>query len=117
MNKQIQYECTGCGACCRWEGYVRITEEEADAIANFLNVDTRSFVDRYTVLTRDRQGLSLREHEDGACIFLTADNRCQINPVKPQQCRDFPNKWNFPGFEKICQAKIVLKPFSGGDSK
>jgi uncharacterized protein len=24
--------------------------------------------------------------------------------VKPQQCRDFPNLWNFPGFEKVCHA-------------
>jgi len=24
--------------------------------------------------------------------------------VKPQQCRDFPNLWNFPGFEETCRA-------------
>jgi hypothetical protein len=24
--------------------------------------------------------------------------------VKPQQCRDFSNLWNFPGFEKVCHA-------------
>jgi hypothetical protein len=28
-----------------------------------------------------------------------------VQNVKPQQCRDFPNLWNFPGFEKMCQAK------------
>ena len=27
-----------------------------------------------------------------------------MQPVKPQQCRDFPNLWNFPGFEKVCHA-------------
>jgi hypothetical protein len=27
-----------------------------------------------------------------------------VQAVKPQQCRDFPNLWNFPGFEKICRA-------------
>jgi hypothetical protein len=27
--------------------------------------------------------------------------------VKPQQCRDFPNLWSFPGFEKVCRAKPV----------
>jgi len=27
-----------------------------------------------------------------------------VQPVKPQQCRDFPNLWNFPGFEQTCRA-------------
>jgi hypothetical protein len=30
---------------------------------------------------------------------------------KPQQCRDFPNRWNFPGSEKDCRAiPIELDP-------
>ena len=29
---------------------------------------------------------------------------CAVQAVKPQQCRDFPNLWNFPGFEKVCHA-------------
>ena len=39
----------------------------------------------------------------GECIFLEGRD-CAVQPVKPQQCRDFPNGWNFPGFEKICRA-------------
>jgi Fe-S-cluster containining protein len=39
----------------------------------------------------------------GACVFLEGD-ACAVQPVKPQQCRDFPNLWNFPGFEKVCRA-------------
>jgi len=31
-------------------------------------------------------------------------NDCSVQPVKPQQCREFPNHWNFPGFEKTCHA-------------
>ena len=27
-----------------------------------------------------------------------------MQPVKPQKCREFPNLWNFPGFEKVCHA-------------
>jgi hypothetical protein len=32
--------------------------------------------------------------------------------VKPQQCRDFPNLWNFPGSEKDCRAipRLVSEP-------
>jgi hypothetical protein len=24
--------------------------------------------------------------------------------VKPQQCKDFPNGWNFPGWREVCEA-------------
>lgn len=44
--------------------------------------------------------------EDGACMMLTKDG-CRINPVKPRQCRDFPNKWNFPGWRDLCRAREV----------
>ncbi|TSA41930.1 MAG: hypothetical protein D4R57_00005, partial [Verrucomicrobiales bacterium] len=40
---------------------------------------------------------------DGACMFLK-DNLCVIQPVKPQQCRDFPNLWKYPSSEKYCRA-------------
>ena len=36
-------------------------------------------------------------------MFLEG-NECAVQPVKPQQCRDFPNLWNFPGFEQTCRA-------------
>ena len=51
----------------------------------------------------DRRALVLQEKADGSCVFLDGDD-CSVQPVKPQQCRDFPNLWNFPGFEKTCRA-------------
>ena len=41
---------------------------------------------------------------DGACIFLEGVNTCLIQPVKPEQCRGFPNAWNFPGWRDMCEA-------------
>ena len=61
------------------------------------------FIERYTRLRDDRRGLALVEKPNGECVFLSG-NDCSVQPVKPQQCRDFPNLWNFPGFEKICRA-------------
>lgn len=49
-----------------------------------------------------------RDAEDGACMML-AEGGCRINPVKPRQCRDFPNKWNFPGWRDLCRAREVEK--------
>lgn len=61
------------------------------------------FIQQFTRLRHDRRGLALMEKLNGECIFLDG-NDCAVQPVKPRQCRDFPNLWNFPGFEKVCHA-------------
>ena len=96
-----EFQCTRCHACCRQEGYVRLRLGEAESIARFLGMNILSFTREYTVLTRDRQALSLIERKTGECIFL-GDKGCRINEVKPGQCRDFPLKWQFSDFETIC---------------
>ena len=99
----IYYECQRCTACCRWPGLVRLAEAEVDAIAAHLGTDVRVFVQQYTVLGPERRGLVLTEQPGGACVFLDGSN-CRIQAVKPKQCRDFPNGWNFPGFLDHCRA-------------
>ncbi len=99
----IFYECQRCTACCRWPGQVRLTDAEIARLAAFKGLGENEFIQRFTRLRADRQGLALKEQPDGACIFLEGEN-CAVQPVKPQQCREFPNLWNFPGFEKICHA-------------
>ncbi|MCF8092598.1 MAG: YkgJ family cysteine cluster protein [Desulfotignum sp.] len=96
-----QFSCIQCHACCRQPGYVRLKKAEPDAIANFLQMDVRRFINSFTLLTDDRTSLSLMEQDGGACVFLT-EHGCRIQPVKPEQCRDFPRKWRFSGFKKIC---------------
>ena len=99
----IWYECQRCTACCRWPGQVRLTAEEIARIAAFKNLSETDFIQQFTRLAADRRGLALLDQADGACVFLHAGN-CGVQPVKPQQCLDFPNRWNFPGFERVCQA-------------
>ena len=82
---------------------MRLTDEEVCAIATHLHMTVEAFTDQYTRLTSDRRGLSLTEHADQSCIFLTEDNRCAIEAVKPQQCSDFPHKWVFDGVEEVCE--------------
>lgn len=101
------YRCRRCGNCCRWPGYVRVSQEELAEIANALDMPLEELVREYTEVTRDRRGLTLVEQPNGHCIFLDENGDCIIYPVRPQQCRDFPNKWNFPGFEKQCNAERI----------
>ncbi len=82
---------------------MRLTDAEITRIAAHLGLSEAKFIGRHTRVRPDRQGLSLLEKPNGECEFL-AGNDCSIQSVKPQQCRDFPNLWNFPGFEKICHA-------------
>jgi len=96
-----QFKCLGCGLCCRQDGYVRLKKNEPDIIASFLNMDVYQFIETYTILTKDRQTLSLIEKENGECIFLTSKG-CRINDVKPRQCLEFPLKWNFRDWKRIC---------------
>jgi len=72
-------------------------------MATHLDLTESGFIQQFTQLSRDRRGLVLRDQPGGACIFLDGNN-CQVQPAKPQQCRDFPNLWNFPGFQEHCQA-------------
>lgn len=96
--------CTRCGTCCRWPGYVRLRADEADAIARYLDLEPRDFIERYAAVTADRRSLTLVEGEDGACVMLGGDSLCRINPVKPRQCRDFPERWRAPGYDARCPA-------------
>ena len=99
----IFLECQRCTACCRWPGQVLVTEVEIARLAAFKGVCEHDFIQQFMRLRQDRRGLALQENPNGECVFLDG-NDCSVQPVKPQQCRDFPNLWNFPGFEKTCRA-------------
>lgn len=106
------YQCVRCGNCCRWPGVVKITDAEISAIARFLGMEETDFIQQHTRLRPTRDGLSLLENPDGSCAFLDGINTCLLQPVKPAQCRAFPNEWNFPGWRDLCEA--VETPQAGG---
>ena len=63
-----KFECVRCGNCCRWSGCVRLEASEVDAIAAFLGMAVGAFLEEFTALMPDRQGLTLIEKPDGSCI-------------------------------------------------
>lgn len=104
MSLQEIYVCQRCGNCCRWPGAVRLKEAEVGALAAFLGLEEREFIRDYTELHPDRRGLMLKNRQDGSCVFLEGRNVCRVQAVKPWQCRQFPNGWNFPGWRDVCEA-------------
>ena len=107
LEPGVHYVCQRCTACCRWPGDVRLEEDEIGPIAAHLEISEAEFIERYTRLRTNRQGLSLVEKENHECIMLDGAD-CRIHPVKPAQCRGFPNKWNFPGWKQVCEAVPVM---------
>lgn len=98
-----RYACQRCTNCCRWPGFVKLTDSDISAISHFLEMSQVDFIQQYTRLRPRRDGLALTDQPDGACIFLEGRD-CRIQSVKPLQCRGFPNEWNFPGWREVCEA-------------
>jgi len=89
---EIDLQCQRCTACCRWPGEVWLTASEVTNLARFLGMSDKDFIEQHTRLREDRRGLALKAREDHSCIFLDG-NSCMVQAVKPQQCKDFPNRW------------------------
>lgn len=101
--RKVFYECQRCTNCCRWPGFVKLTDADITAIANFLGVTERDFIQTHTRLRPRRDGLALIDKPNGECVFLEGRD-CRIQSVKPLQCKGFPNEWNFPGWREVCEA-------------
>ncbi len=85
----LRFQCTRGGRCCTGEpGFVWVTEEEMAAIAAHRG-ETLAEVEGLCTrrLGPDR---SLREKNDGACLFWDPQQGCTIYPVRPRQCRTWP---------------------------
>jgi Fe-S-cluster containining protein len=90
---------------------VRLTEGDIRAISGYLKMREEEFIQEHTRLRPSREGLALKEREDGSCVFLEGVNVCAIQEVKPVQCQGFPNVWTFEGWREKCEAiEMPAKP-------
>ena len=85
----LRFRCTRCGHCCTGTpGYVWVTPEEIEAIAEYRG---EKFEETYAVHTRPvGRERSLRERPNGDCVFYDRQRGCTIYPVRPRQCRTWP---------------------------
>jgi len=88
FEKGIRFTCTQCGQCCTGApGVVRVEQTNIQDIAAWLGISPAYFRRKYVYKTDE--GLSLKEKENGDCIFFK-ENKCTIYPVRPGQCRTYP---------------------------
>ena len=109
--KQMPFECTGCGNCCKTTGNVYMSPQEVSAAASYKNTTTSKFIDSYAGYRLETTGTSksvsagdgevpwiLLQNRDtnrgegpAACIFLDREtNQCGIYSVRPIQCSTYP---------------------------
>ena len=74
-NNEVLYQCQRCTNCCRWPGFVKITEDDISRIAAFLGVSEFDFVQRCTRLRQYRDVLTLIDKPNGECFFLDGRDR------------------------------------------
>lgn len=86
-GRQLRFECTRCGACCKRPGFVRLREGEAERIAAYLGLSFAQFRRRYLQLDGEG-GWEIGVGEAG-CPLLDGD-LCSVEAVKPGQCASYP---------------------------
>jgi hypothetical protein len=88
----LRFACTQCGNCCSgFPGYVWLTVEDMQRIADYLKIPLDTFTRTYVRRVGSRYSLTEKYNYD--CTFLTRANGksgCMIYPVRPMQCRTWP---------------------------
>jgi uncharacterized protein len=85
----LRFECSRCGHCCTGApGYVWVTDDEVQAIADLRGEASSEIRGRFTRLVGRRR--SLREKENGDCVFYDKIQGCTVYPARPVQCRTWP---------------------------
>jgi uncharacterized protein len=85
----LRFTCTRCGNCCTGApGYVWVTSEELEALAGYLGEPVEAVRAAYTRQADGRR--TLREKENGDCVFWDRQAGCTVYPARPTQCRTWP---------------------------
>lgn len=85
----FRWQCLRSGNCCAIPGgFVRVSDDEVQAIAAHLGLDVAAFRSRYL----QPDGERLKDGLGNRCVFLQdgAPASCAIYPVRPAKCRTFP---------------------------
>ncbi len=85
----LRFTCTRCGHCCTGEpGCVWVNDDDLAAIARHRGETVEQVRALYTRGTT--RGRTLREKNNGDCVFYDREQGCTIYPVRPPQCRTWP---------------------------
>jgi Fe-S-cluster containining protein len=78
FKDSIGFQCKNCGVCCK-DQPPDINSKEQEKI------ETKGFTN-FLEDPNNPRNRNIRRKEDGSCFFLTKENTCNINDVKPAVC-------------------------------
>lgn len=85
----LSFSCTECGACCTGgPGYVWVSAEEIQIIADHLHLSLDTFSQKYLRKIGKRYSL-IEKPKSYDCIFLSG-KKCTIYEARPKQCKSYP---------------------------
>jgi uncharacterized protein len=123
-EKSTVFQCQQCGECCVGRGGILVRADEVKAMAALLALSEAEFCRRFV----EASGLGPRlTVADGVCVFLRPGGLCQVHPVKPFICRQWPflpailmdpdelenAKTACPGLNPACSHKDFLEEALG----
>jgi hypothetical protein len=80
------FECCLCGDCCAGFGGTRVSEQDIEKIARYMEIPPEELKRNY--VERAGQTFQIAQKADGRCVFW--NELCTIHPVKPRMCRAWP---------------------------
>lgn len=109
QNPQPTFSCHQCGQCCQGRGGVRLNQDEARQVGEYLQ-NPENFNNLYLepnpvspifpksqkikrtdiIPVSPSPAHNIRTGSDGFCIFHRPNGQCLIHPVKPEACRTWP---------------------------
>lgn len=85
----LRFTCTQCGDCCTGEpGFVWVDDEEIARLAAVTGHTVEEFCRKF--VARVGEDRTLRERDDGACVFFRKGIGCTVYADRPKQCRTWP---------------------------
>ena len=110
-QKHLRFKCRRCATFCCKLGGPWLTRKDIERIEG-VGYDVKDFLE--SVLNNEVKGLpimrgSLKNREDGSCIFLNSDvgknsYKCSIYDFRPALCRLYPFD-----FDRVSPGSVVLK--------
>ena len=108
----LKFTCTQCGKCCTGDpGYVWVDDAEVTALAAARGERENEFVALHTKTAKGRR--TLREKENGDCVFYDRQKGCTVYRVRPRQCRTWPFWESNLGTPEAWQQAVEICPGSG----
>lgn len=115
-----RFTCSQCGRCCRRPWEIVVTPSEAESyrkrgVQRFYRARAGgpegSDRDPFELIPGTRGFHRIRKRDDGACGFLSPENRCRLHeelggPRKPLTCRMFPYR-----FHPVADEVVVATSF------